>query len=129
MLLQNLALRKDKEAAGHNIQSLTKHGNYLVQSSDRRRTYTSNQSAASKVREELAKETCEKLSNQHKDKKKAKAIDRDFFLSVLGSSATKREARSYIQNFKPLNTSPAKPKSQEPDQQITNENGVNLGSI
>ncbi|TGO56787.1 hypothetical protein BCON_0073g00210 [Botryotinia convoluta] len=129
MLLQNLALKKGKEAAGHNIQSLTKHGNYFVQSSDRRRTYTSNQSAASKVREELAKETCEKLSNQHQAKKKAKAIDRDFFLSVLGSSATKREARSYIQNFKPLNTSPAKPESQGPVQQNTNENGVNLGSI
>ncbi|KAK6592249.1 hypothetical protein H4I95_11916 [Botrytis cinerea] len=129
MLLQNLALKKGKEAAGHNIQSLTKHGNYFVQSSDRRRAYTSNQSAADKVREELAKETCEKLSSQHQAKKKAKAIDRDFFLSVLGSSATKREARSYIQNFKPLNTSPAKPISQEPVHKNTNENGANLGSI
>ncbi|KAJ8062080.1 hypothetical protein OCU04_009858 [Sclerotinia nivalis] len=129
MLLQNLALKKGKEVAAHNIQSLTKRGNCLSQSNDKRRTYTSNQSAASRVREELAKETCEKLSTQHQAKKKAKAIDRDFFLSVLGSSATKREARSYIQNFKPPNTAPPKSKNQEFTQQKSTENGANLGSI
>ncbi|ESZ93485.1 hypothetical protein SBOR_6134 [Sclerotinia borealis F-4128] len=129
MLLQNLALKKGREAAGYNIQTLTKCGSNHGQNHDTRRTYTSNQSAASRVRDDLAKETCEKLSNQHQAKKKAKAIDRDFFLSVLGSSATKREARSYIQNFKPPSSAPPKPKPQESIQQKTTEEGVNLGSI
>ncbi|KAB8292464.1 hypothetical protein EYC80_008183 [Monilinia laxa] len=129
MLLQNLALKKGKEVAGHNIQILSKCGNNFGQSNDKWRTYTSNQSAASRVKEELARETCEKLSNQHQAKKKAKDIDRDFFLSVLGSSATKRDARSYIQNFKPPNRPPTKPKVQESVQEDAIESGVNLGSI
>ncbi|KAA8564304.1 hypothetical protein EYC84_011248 [Monilinia fructicola] len=129
MLLQNLALKKGKEVAGHNIQVLTKCGNNFGQSNDKWRTYTSNQSAASRVKEELAKETCEKLSNQHQAKKKAKAIDRDFFLSILGSSATKRDARSYIQNFKPPNSPPTKAKPQESVRRDAIENGVDLGSI
>ncbi|KAI9651326.1 Amino-acid acetyltransferase, mitochondrial [Ciborinia camelliae] len=129
MLLQNLALKKGREAAGHNIEILTKRGTNLGQNNDIWRSYTSNQSAASRVKRELAKETCEKLSTQHQAKKKAKAVDRDFFLSVLGSSATKREARSYIQNFKPPTSAPPKPKVQEPTQQEAAENGANLGSI
>ncbi|RAL61243.1 hypothetical protein DID88_010322 [Monilinia fructigena] len=48
MLLQNLALKKGKGVAGHNIQILSKCGNNLGQSNDRWRTFTSNQSAASR---------------------------------------------------------------------------------
>ncbi|QSZ33114.1 hypothetical protein DSL72_002700 [Monilinia vaccinii-corymbosi] len=130
MILQNLALKKGKEVAGHNIPTLTKRRTNLGQNNDNWRTYTSNQSAASRVREELAKETCEKLSTQHQAKRRAKAIDRDFFLSILGSSPTKRDVRSYIQNFKPPpNSASSNLKIQESVQQEATNNKVNLGSI
>ncbi|KAJ5970387.1 uncharacterized protein N7479_000305 [Penicillium vulpinum] len=63
---------------------------------------------------------------------KEKLLDREFFLSLLSSASTKREAKSYLARLK---ASPAKP-SQEPTPEPPKESisaslpsGVNLGSF
>lgn len=48
-------------------------------------------------------------------------------MSVLGSSATKREARSYLQRFTPSKDS--QPKSKAADTKPLRGNGVNLGGL
>lgn len=48
-------------------------------------------------------------------------------MSVLGSSATKREARSYLQRFTPSRG--PEPQSKATDTKSFRENGVNLGSL
>lgn len=48
-------------------------------------------------------------------------------MSVLGSSATKREARSYLQRFTPSQGTPPKPK--QADIKPVRECGVNLGGL
>jgi amino-acid N-acetyltransferase len=53
-------------------------------------------------------------------------------MSVLGSSATKREARSYLQRFTPstdASPSPKTPPASETAAQISYGNGVNLGGF
>jgi amino-acid N-acetyltransferase len=50
-------------------------------------------------------------------------------MSVLGSSATKREAKSYLQRFYPPKDSSSKPKVIEPKPQNSRGNGVNLGEF
>ena len=50
-------------------------------------------------------------------------------MSVLGSSATKREAKSYLQRFTPPKDAPSKTKIVEPKPQISRGNGVNLGGF
>lgn len=54
--------------------------------------------------------------------------NQDFFISVLGSSATKREARSYIQRFTPREEKPFTPASPEPVAP-SQPCGVNLGGF
>jgi len=55
----------------------------------------------------------------------------DFFLSVLESSATKREAKSYIQRFTPPKESSSVTTNPSPEQTIQpfRGNGVNLGGF
>ena len=51
-------------------------------------------------------------------------------MSVLGSSATKREARSYLQRFTPSKDASASTKPRPPETaQISCGNGVNLGGF
>src|SRR2546421_222902 len=68
-------------------------------------------------------------------------LAQDFFISVLDSSATKREARSYLKRFVPskslsrkdAKSLPAKNPTQEDrlhyDPAYTNSSGVSLGSF
>ncbi|EPE26124.1 hypothetical protein GLAREA_02036 [Glarea lozoyensis ATCC 20868] len=53
---------------------------------------------------------------------------KDFFVSVLGSSATKREAKSYIQQFTPSKISTAGPSSATQRRPLIKP-GVNLGAF
>ncbi|KAG4430445.1 hypothetical protein IFR05_014071 [Cadophora sp. M221] len=127
MILQELALKKGRQVAGHNIQSWAKRrkrSEYILDNG--LRSYGSGRVPVSQLREELAKEHVKDLSNQQKAKKKARAIDKDFFISVLGSSATKREARSYIQRFTPSEESSPTPK---PSTEKARSCGVNLGAF
>lgn len=68
-----------------------------------------------------------------------KVVDKDLFLSVLNSSSSKREAKSYVSRFKPR-PRPSSPKSPRSDSDKTNEqhaaattpryrHGVNLGNL
>ncbi|CAI7615423.1 unnamed protein product [Penicillium palitans] len=62
---------------------------------------------------------------------KEKLLDREFFLSLLNSASTKREAKSYLARLK---ASPAKPTqefSESPNESISASlpSGVNLGSF
>src|SRR6266536_5696227 len=53
-------------------------------------------------------------------------------MSVLGSSATKREAKSYIQRFTPSKDQPQTtklPPTTDPKYQSSRSNGVNLGGF
>jgi amino-acid N-acetyltransferase len=50
-------------------------------------------------------------------------------MSVLGSSATKREAKSYLQRFTPQKDSPSKPRVVELKPHNSRGNGVNLGEF
>ncbi|PQE31678.1 amino-acid mitochondrial protein [Rutstroemia sp. NJR-2017a WRK4] len=129
MILQNFALKRGKEITGHNLtvcklQSWTKNRKKFGLDYDSARRYASNKPTPTRVKEELAKENCEKLSNRHGAKKKAKEIDRDFFVSVLGSSATKREARSYIQRFTPPKAAPPDPTKPAAPEQGQKENEI-----
>ncbi|KAH7314170.1 mitochondrial amino-acid acetyltransferase [Rhexocercosporidium sp. MPI-PUGE-AT-0058] len=127
MILQDLALKKGRQVAGHNIQSWAKRrrrSEYIFD--NKLRSYGTGRAPISQLREDLAKEHVKDLSNQQKAKKAARAIDKDFFLSVLGSSATKREARSYIQRFTPCEESPTTPK---PSSEKARNCGVNLGGF
>ncbi|KAJ5172794.1 hypothetical protein N7492_005387 [Penicillium capsulatum] len=64
-----------------------------------------------------------------------KQLDREFFLSLLSSASTKREARSYLARFKENppksaqkpTTEPAKPAEKPPAE--SSPSGVNLGSF
>ncbi|KAJ5758670.1 hypothetical protein N7520_005826 [Penicillium odoratum] len=60
---------------------------------------------------------------------KEKLLDRDFFLSLLNSASTKREAKQYLSRFK--NSPPkATPKPEAPkEQEPSLPSGVNLGSF
>lgn len=60
--------------------------------------------------------------------KRARAIDKDFFLSVLGASATRRDAKDYLNRFK-------QPRSSDSEQlattggTVSDTQGVNLGGL
>ncbi|KAL2061667.1 hypothetical protein VTL71DRAFT_7044 [Oculimacula yallundae] len=127
MILQEIALKKGKQVAGHNIQSWAKRRRRTnIDLDNGLRSYGTGRGPVNQLREELAKEHVKDLSNQQKAKKMARAIDKDFFLSVLGSSATKREARSYIQRFTP---SEEVPSSTKPAKEKERSCGVNLGGF
>ncbi|OOQ86001.1 Amino-acid acetyltransferase, mitochondrial [Penicillium brasilianum] len=64
---------------------------------------------------------------------KEKMLDKEFFLSLLSSASTKREAKSYLSRFKPnhANGNP-KPTPEPPKESVQEESlpsGVNLGSF
>ncbi|CAG8983133.1 hypothetical protein HYALB_00004576 [Hymenoscyphus albidus] len=127
MVLQNIALKKGKEVAGHNLQQWSKRNNGILHRNDEGTRYHSVESSSNKqLREELAKEHVKELSNKQKAKKEAREIDKDFFMSVLGSTATKREAKAYLQRFSPPKTSEPRPPTPERKHQ-TSKPGVNLG--
>ncbi|TVY83764.1 Amino-acid acetyltransferase [Lachnellula suecica] len=134
MILQNLALKKGKEVAGHNIQCWAKGGRRLgTCHEDGTRGFATEKLSASQLRQELAKEHVKDLSNKQKAKKEARAVDKDFFMSVLSSSATKRDAKAYIQQFTPSKES-SKPSAKasaavEPKTHTSQGNGVNLGGF
>ncbi|KAH8659071.1 mitochondrial amino-acid acetyltransferase [Tricladium varicosporioides] len=132
MILQNLASKKGK-VAGHNIQSWAKRKRRSgISSQDGIFYYSTDRKSNKPLLEELAKEHVRDLANNQKAKKVARDIDKDFFMSILGSSATKREAKSYIQRFTPskVSATPTKPISAvtEPKPQGL-INGVNLGGF
>ncbi|KAL2012546.1 hypothetical protein VTN00DRAFT_71 [Thermoascus crustaceus] len=64
-----------------------------------------------------------------------KLADREFFLSLLSSASTKREAKSYLSRFRsePVKTQPKREneKEKEPDLAaiVTAKSGVNLGAF
>ncbi|KAL1862095.1 Amino-acid acetyltransferase, mitochondrial [Paecilomyces lecythidis] len=60
-----------------------------------------------------------------------KLADREFFLSLLGSASTKREAKSYLSRFKPGTSKGKIPKKERQDGQTAEaaKPGVNLGSF
>ncbi|KUJ16845.1 mitochondrial amino-acid acetyltransferase [Mollisia scopiformis] len=128
MILPEIALKKGRQVVGHNIQSWAKQSKVCRGSLDSDiRCYGTERGLATQLREELAKEHVKDLSKQQKAKKEARAIDKDFFMSVLGSSATKREARSYLQRFTPSKDSQLKPKFV--DTKPVRGNEVNLGGL
>ncbi|KAH8586444.1 mitochondrial amino-acid acetyltransferase [Bisporella sp. PMI_857] len=132
MNLQNLAFKKGKEAAGHNIQSWTRRGRRLEEVNNGQvRHLATVRPAASHLRDELTREHVRDLSSKQKAKKEAKALDRDFFISVLGSSATKRDAKAYIQRFMPPQEKPLPKPSAITDTPvpISHGNEVNLGGF
>ncbi|CZR62497.1 probable Amino-acid acetyltransferase, mitochondrial [Phialocephala subalpina] len=128
MILQEIALKKGRQVVGHSVQSWTRQSKVCRGNLDNDiRCYGTERGLATQLREELAREHVKDLANQQKAKKKARAIDKDFFMSVLNSSATKREARSYIQRFTPSKDS--QPKRSAVDTKPTLANGVNLGGL
>ncbi|KAF8849978.1 mitochondrial amino-acid acetyltransferase [Acephala macrosclerotiorum] len=128
MILQETALKKGRQVVGHSIQSWKRQSKVCRGILDNDvRCYGTERGLATQLREELAKEHVKDLANQQKAKKEARAVDKDFFMSVLNSSATKREARSYIQRFTPSKDS--QPKRSIPDTKATRGNGVNLGGL
>ncbi|KAL4783638.1 mitochondrial amino-acid acetyltransferase [Aspergillus varians] len=64
---------------------------------------------------------------------KEKLLDREFFMSLLNSASTKREAKSYLARLKAQHQGkpPEKPLSEPPEQSIAESlpSGVNLGSF
>ncbi|RDL33697.1 putative Amino-acid acetyltransferase, mitochondrial [Venustampulla echinocandica] len=124
MILQNIALKEGKTVAGGHIRSWAtyKQAKQCCHK-DATRYYSTNRDPDSHSREELAKAHARHLANNQKARKDARAIDKDFFMSVLSSSATKREAKSYLQRFTPSKTPIAAQNAQSP------KNGVNLGSF
>ncbi|TVY88577.1 Amino-acid acetyltransferase, mitochondrial [Lachnellula willkommii] len=134
MILQNLARKKGKGVAGHSVQSWAKRRRHLdAFPEDGTRGFATGRPSASQLREELAKEHVKNLSNKQKAKKEARAVDKDFFMSVLNSSATKRDAKAYIQRFTPSKESPKPPPTNPvaPEQRThpSQGNGVNLGGL
>ncbi|KAG9241326.1 mitochondrial amino-acid acetyltransferase [Calycina marina] len=132
MNLSNTALKKGKEVAGHNIQLWTRQKLMVEYGKNGHRRYSLSARAASgQLRDELAKEHVRDLSSKQKAKKEAKASDRDFFISVLGSSATKRDARAYIQQFTPPKDKslPTAKASSEASIPRPSRNLVNLGLL
>ncbi|KAL1885629.1 Amino-acid acetyltransferase, mitochondrial [Paecilomyces lecythidis] len=59
------------------------------------------------------------------------ALQKEFFLSLLGSASTKREAKSYLSRFKPGTSKGKIPKKERQDGQTAEaaKPGVNLGSF
>ncbi|KAJ5604588.1 hypothetical protein N7510_009742 [Penicillium lagena] len=63
---------------------------------------------------------------------KEKLLDREFFLSLLSSASTKREARSYLSRFKEKSSKPGQKPSKESEKESSPASlpsGVNLGSF
>ncbi|RJE27018.1 hypothetical protein PHISCL_00603 [Aspergillus sclerotialis] len=63
---------------------------------------------------------------------KDKLVDKDFFLSLLNSASTKREAKSYLARFKDKPTKTNQTPKAEPSNNATTQSlpsGVNLGSF
>ncbi|KAE9363554.1 mitochondrial amino-acid acetyltransferase [Stipitochalara longipes BDJ] len=133
MLLQNLASKEGRQVAGHNIQSWVKRSRHSGSIQEQRtRYYGTEKGPSSQLREEWAKEHVKGLSNKQKAKREARAIDKDFFMSVLGSSATKREAKSYLQRFTPSkdpSQTTKSPLATDQRAQDTRGCGVNLGGF
>ncbi|KAH8804803.1 mitochondrial amino-acid acetyltransferase [Xylogone sp. PMI_703] len=134
MVLQNMALKRGKGKACRNVQSWvqclqhheTLHGN--------RNHYSTSQPLLKNQLNRSALTVPKKASNS--EGQNAKKIDRDFFLSVLGSSATKRDARSYLQRFdipkeqKRATLQPkSEPSSAENQKHESYASGVNLGTF
>ncbi|GFF47414.1 acetylglutamate synthase [Aspergillus lentulus] len=63
---------------------------------------------------------------------KEKLLDREFFLSLLSSASTKREAKSYLARLKAQHPKSSDPNKPEPEKLATTPtlpSGVNLGSF
>lgn len=62
---------------------------------------------------------------------KEKLLDREFFLSLLNSASTKREAKSYLARLKASPAKPTQESSESPKEAISASfpSGVNLGSF
>ncbi|KAE8444006.1 hypothetical protein EG329_001135 [Mollisiaceae sp. DMI_Dod_QoI] len=128
MILQEIALKKGRQVVGRNAQSWLRQSKVCRGSVDSDlRHYGTERGLATQLREKRAKEHVKDLANQQKAKKEARAIDKDFFISVLGSSATKREARSYLQRFTPSKDLQTKPSAAST--KSTRGTGVNLGGL
>ncbi|EKD15399.1 uncharacterized protein L3040_001766 [Drepanopeziza brunnea f. sp. 'multigermtubi'] len=129
MILQQSALRQGRPAGGRNIRCWNYFGNDNSRFMAEHGRGLANKSIQdSQLKEALAREHVKDLENREKAKKKAKALDKDFFISVLGSSATKREARSYIQRFTPSEEVPSATATAKPAPQ-SQPCGVNLGGF
>ncbi|TVY37779.1 Amino-acid acetyltransferase, mitochondrial [Lachnellula subtilissima] len=134
MILQNLAWNKGKGVAGHNVQCWAKRRRHIEAfHDDGKRGFATERPSASQLREEMAKVHVKDLSNKQKARQEARAVDKDFFMSVLNSSATKRDAKAYIQRFTPAKESPkpptTNPAATEQRTQPSQGNGVNLGGF
>lgn len=130
MNLQYMALKRGKEVVGYSIQlwnkGNTRNGSFKTESI---RCFSGDRSSNSQLNDQAAKEHVKELSQKQKAKKKARALDRDFFMSVLGSSATKRDARAYLQRFTPSKDSSSITTDSDDPTRLPYGNGVNLGSF
>ncbi|KAL3418343.1 acetylglutamate synthase [Phlyctema vagabunda] len=127
MILQKMALKKGNAVAGHGLQSWVKRERRCLSLTEDGIRYFATENGA----RNQSKDSVDASQNKHQPQKKFKSIDRDFFLSVLGSSATKRDARSYLQAFTPpKDEKPPSPKTiPAPPKSKSRSNGVNLGAF
>ncbi|KAI6708875.1 hypothetical protein JHW43_008609 [Diplocarpon mali] len=108
MFVQKLALKLGRQAGGHNIKAWVKRRRCSsCIADDGKRGFKSASKRKSQLREELAREHVRDLETQQRAKRQAEALQKDIIVSILSSSATKRDARSYLQRFTPSKESPS----------------------
>ncbi|RDW79668.1 putative amino-acid acetyltransferase [Coleophoma cylindrospora] len=130
MILQKTALKKGQEAAGHNIQSWAKRRRRGGSLNDQNtRYFASGSKAKSQLIEDTKSNNDASPANNRNSSRQSKPIDRDFFLSVLGSSATKRDARSYLQAFTPPTENQSLSRKPPVAAPKSTGHGVNLGGF
>lgn len=92
----------------------------------RRLTSTSGPVTASGKLEAVQAKYTTDLTEEASKRKNGDNVDQELFLDVLGSTATKREAKAYLSRFSPTKTA-SQQRTQPPPKQ--RDVGVNLGSL
>ncbi|KAI1007744.1 Amino-acid acetyltransferase [Podosphaera aphanis] len=104
MILHSITRKQTKQIATSSTQSWTSYKRYFViRSSDFLPISGTTKETSSSVKDELAKEVVKGMLKKKQAQKEARALEKDFFFSVINSAATKRDAKSYIQRFTPRN--------------------------
>ncbi|PBP16723.1 acetylglutamate synthase [Diplocarpon rosae] len=125
MFVPKLALKQGRPVGGRRVQACAKRKRRsLFVTDDGKRGFKSASKPKSHLREELAREHVRDLETQQRAKKQAEALQKDTIVSILSSSATKRDARSYLQRFTPSEDSPSTNTKPFCESQSC---GVNLG--
>lgn len=97
--------------------SMSNFGNYLESSTAVKTPNSTNSNRHLSHLKEFVEVPTQKPSNRR---------DKDFFLDILSSTATKREAKSYISRYAPKTAKPERPIVQTA---APNRIGVNLGNL